>query len=354
MLHNWDLINRARNRVLSKEVNEKKQIDIPDNITDEEKYKLDCQNAKDDTDHKCPECLTGNVISNKKSGYNECDNCEYTDDIIITDEPEWRKYDTNSEHKVRCGAAINPNLPKSSMSTLISGRGFGNIKRIQKWNSMPHHERSLNEAFKQMEKQMSKINILGMVKEDAKYYYKIIHDKDDNYVLTRGKNRQAVIAACCLYACNQREVARPDVEIADLFGIELKDMTKGCNKFREIMWAKGHKIYFDPVSPLLYVERFCNIAGIKDEHMEIGKFIAYRVYKLNILSTNTPLSVSGGIVYFLSLIYNYKLDRKKLKSICKTGNATIDICCKKMKMYRNHILPKKIRDEIKWNEVKIK
>lgn len=348
-----DDIHRVHDR--ESETIANKESDGKQMETEEDKYKkeLTTNVVRGVVDTECPECIVGVLVSNSKSGYNECDVCEFTDTIIITDSPEYHNYaDNNGVDKSRCGAPSDPLLPKSSISTIMSGTNLNSIRRIHNWTTMPYHERSLYDTFRKLNTVINKSNILGLVKADAKYYYKIIHDKDDNYVLTRGKNRKGVIAACVLYACNQRNIARTDMDIADIFGIELKVLTKGCKKFREILWKKGHKIYFDPISPLLYIERFCNMVGIEERHIDIGKFMAYRSCKLGIARSNTPLSISGGILYTLCVFYEYPIDKKKHLEICNTSDVTITKFFKKIVLYIQHLLPKEERDKIKYLQVR--
>lgn len=356
----WDQINKLREKTLQNLKNannfnneQKIILDIEDNPKnkglnyDEQQYKLDSNALIELINNSCEKCETGNMLTNDKSGYMECDTCGHSENVIISDMPEWRYYaDNNSQNVVRCGQPIDQLLPKSSMSTMIGGRGYAGMKRIHKWNNMPYHERSLYNTFQKIKQKAGKGDILGQVIADAKCYYKIIHDKDENYVLTRGDIRKGVIAACVFYACKKRDIARSDLDIADIFGIDIKMMTKGCNKFKDIMWKKGHKIYFDVTSPLCYVERFCNIAGISDEHMEIGKFIVYRCAKLGISHNNTPLSISAGILYLLSTFYEYSMKKQEIYNICKISDVTVSKCFKKLVENIEFLLPEKEREKI--------
>ena len=347
-MQHWDRINALRKlRQRSESEIESKQ---PEEPSEEESYKRDCaQIANESKSVACPECLVGQIVSFMKSGYDGCNTCEYTTSIIIADDNEHRFYaDSSSTALNRCGMAANPMLPKSSMSTMIkNGGGLDRIKRIHKWDTMPHHERSLLKIFKEMDALVNKSSLMGIVVTDAKYYYKILHDKDNHHVLTRGDVRKGAIAACYLYACNQRGIARTDVEIADIFNISIKMMTKGCNKFQEIMWIKGHKIYFDLISPLLYIERFCNVADMDQVHIDNGKFIAYRTYKLGLLQSNIPLSVSGGIMLLLVVMYEYEITKAEIIKICRTSDVTITNCFKVLKKNIRRLLPKAEVDKTK-------
>jgi len=331
--------------ILEKDDKDKKDEKIEDGIYNEKQYMLDSKALIELVDDTCIKCGLGTILKNSKSGFMQCDTCGNTEDIIISDILEWKCYPDN-QNQVRCDQPIDPLLPKSSMSTMIGGRGFGGIKRIHKWNNMPYHERSLYNTFQKIKQKTNNGDILGQVIADAKYYYKIIHDKDDNYVLTRGDIRKGVIAACVYYACKKRNIARSDIEIADVFDINIRLMTKGCNKFKDIMWKKGHKIYFDITSPLCYIERFCNVAGISEEHTKIGQFISYRCAKVGLSNNNTPLSISAGILYLLSVFYKYPLKKIEIYNICKISDVTISKCFKKLVEYIDFLLPAKERDKI--------
>jgi transcription initiation factor TFIIIB Brf1 subunit/transcription initiation factor TFIIB len=296
----------------------------------------------------CTCCGDGVVVRNIRSGISGCTVCEYTEDDISISTSEaggiWNETSSDQDVGNKYGLPTDPLLPTSSMGTLIGNGGgkfaYGGIRRIHKWLTMPYHERSLYDIFRQITELSDSASVFKMVVADTKLYYKIIHDKDENYVLTRGKTRKGVIAACLLYACNQRNIARTELEVANMFGLDIKTLTKGSKKFKEIMWKKGHKVYFDPISPLVYIERFCNILGINKEHIEIAKFIAYRCAKLNITDSNIPLSVTGGVIYTICTLYEYtSVNIKQIENITSVGDGTIIKFYKKVYPYMDLVLP---------------
>ena len=300
---------------------------------------------------RCVECGDGYMTPNNRTGNCECTVCGYMeDDVSISSNQSgcmWSEISSDMDSGNKYGLPTNPLLPISSMGTLIGGGGgmnYGGVRRIHGWTTMPYHELSLYEIFKQISSMTGggKSHVFNMVIADTKLYYKKIHDKDDNYVLTRGKMRKGVIAACFLYACNQRKIARTELDVAMLFEIDLKILTKGTKKFREIMWKKGYKVYFDPISPLVYIERFCNMLGIGEEHSDIAKFIAYRCSKLNITDSNTPLSITGGCIHTVNMLYGYSIELSKIQKITSVGVGTITTFYKTVLCYIEYILPKRV------------
>ena len=64
-----------------------------------------------------------------------------------------------------------------------------------------------------------------------KSFYKTISETK----ISRGSNRIGIIAACIYYACKECNVPRSTNELAHIFDIDVKVMTKGCKNFTEIM-----------------------------------------------------------------------------------------------------------------------
>ena len=62
--------------------------------------------------------------------------------------------DGKGEGSMRCGAATNFFLPKSSLGTTISGKKSV-LKMLQNWNQMPYKERSLSEVLQHLEKSLN-------------------------------------------------------------------------------------------------------------------------------------------------------------------------------------------------------
>lgn len=299
----------------------------------------------------CGECDVGYMTQDYRKGISECTSCGYMeDDVSISSNQSgcvWSEISSDMDSGNKYGLPTNPLLPISSMGTLMGGGGgvnYNGVRRIHGWTTMPYHERSLYEIFRQISSMTggSETHVFNMIISDTKLYYKKIHDKGDNYVLTRGKMRKGVIAACFLYACNQRKIARTELDVAMLFKIDLKILTKGTKKFREIMWKKGYKVYFDPISPLVYIERFCNMLGIRSEHSDIAKFIAYRCSKLNITDSNTPLSITGGCIHSVNMLYGYSIELSEIQKITSVGVGTITTFYKTVLCYLEYILPKRV------------
>jgi transcription initiation factor TFIIIB Brf1 subunit/transcription initiation factor TFIIB len=95
--------------------------------------------------------------------------------------------------------------------------------------------------------------------------YKII---SQDYI-KRGASRESLIAACFFNALRDQGLIRSNEEIAKLFDIKSKKLSKGCNEFTELMFLKN-KDYIKKMKPVEskdLTERFCLLLDIQDEYI---------------------------------------------------------------------------------------
>lgn len=302
----------------------------------------------------CSNCKSDQLITNNRSGYVICKSCGCVDKEVINVSQEWRYYgseDNKSTDPTRCGRPIDPLLPKSSMATTIGGSGFHNIKRLHNWTSMPYNERSLYNIFEKIKLKTQHSNIPKIIIDDAMFIYKIIHDKteknEDAHILTRGSIRKGVIAACIYNSCKKHNMPRSPVEIAKIFDIDNKTMTRGCKKFKEIMKSKNIVLNIEKPKINDFIIRYCSKLKFEKHLIHVALFVYNKVKKLSIASNNTPLSIIGGIICLMTNLYALNVKKSDISKICNVSEVTITKCYKKLNKYVQHVLPR--REKVKLN-----
>ena len=170
---------------------------------------------------------------------NICAKCNSIIDKSIDTSAEWRYYgneDNRDSDPSRCGMPLNPLLPKSSMGSVIGGTRKDNIdmKRIrmyQMWNAMPYDERTLWNIFDKLETATSNNGIPQKVIDDAKIFYKKTAEKK----ISRGENKEGLIASCIYHSCLINDVPRSSKEIAKMFNITHVTLNKGNARFQQLL-----------------------------------------------------------------------------------------------------------------------
>ena len=223
----------------------------------------------------------------------------------ISESPEWRYYgskDSKTSDPTRCGMPMNNLLPESSVGSSLSFSTktyeMNQIRKMQQWHSMPYKERSLYKVFLEIQETCKKNNIPVKIINEAKSLYTIISKTK----ISRGSNRQGIIAACVYFACKECNVPRSANEIAEMFDIKPTIMTKGVKKCQEIihMNKKNQKrlTKTESIRPGDFIERFCNKLNMDTRFTQEIIDICKVTISENIISENTPPSIAAGCIFY--------------------------------------------------------
>lgn len=296
----------------------------------------------------CSYCKTNTLVYDAGCYY--CGKCGIYQQKRLAEDAEYRFYgeaDNKNSNPERVGMPTNILLPESSLGSLIGYRSYdsNNFKKMvqyNSWNAMPYKERSQWKVFNKITNKAKSGGLPNIIIEDAKTYYKIISEIS----ISRGSNREGLIAACVYMACKKEKVPRSAKEIADMFGIILQDMTRGCKRFKEIwrLGIKNKKIKLRTSNPLDYIDRFCSNLQLSTELKHISEFVAVKaIASLSCLvEDNTAPSVAAGSIFLVTTISNQNITKKQVSIACKISEVTISKCFKKLNYNRNTLLPKEI------------
>ena len=283
---------------------------------------------------------------------NDTNNYKISNDIIlcnicsntisnIVDTPEWRYYgsdDTKNGDPTRCGIAVNPLLPESSVGSVIRGysnkSGMYQVKKYQQWTNMTYRERSLYKVFVGIANICNKNNIPTIIINEAKSLYKLISD----IKISRGNNRIGIIAACVYFACKNCNVSRSSKEISDIFDIKINILTRGCKNFQNILQLNKDKNRVDISNSTKYIdfiERFCNKLKIDNKHLNDIKKLSEEIEKLNIINDIRPDSYAAGcILYYCNInivkVNDIQINKTDISNHSKISEVTVNKCFKKI------------------------
>ncbi len=303
----------------------------------------------------CNYCNSLELIQSN-DGLLTCKDCGSIIDHVIDQSAEWRYYgcdDSKSSDPTRCGMPTNDLLPQSSLGSFISGsnRGFESydmkkIRRYHTWNAMPYKERSLYTVFDTLQIRAINNGIPSCIVEDAKIMYKVLSEAR----ISRGSNRKGLIASCIYFACKKEQATRSAKEIADIFKLNITDMTKGCKKFIEI-WNMVNKSSLDNINltssqPNDFIQRFCSKLYISDDIIDLCQYISNKSEEYSLVSENTPPSIAAGSIYLACQLMNISITKKDISEACKISEVTISKCYKKLEKYQQYIVPEQFVNKI--------
>ena len=317
-------------------------------------YRTDAVSYENSNDNDiCSACKTPLFVGDE--GFLSCPNTKcgiiYKDNLDLG--AEWRFYgadDNQSNDPTRCGMPINPLLKESSYSCKVLCPGKlthenWKLKRYTAWQSMPYKEKSQYDEFQLITIISQNAGISKMIIDEATRFHKIISESQT----FRGLNRDGIIAASIYISCRVNDFPRTAKEIADIFHLDNTSATRGCKNALSIINDIEHEnaqsdgiIKLSKTTPLSFIERYCSKLNINNELTMLCKFLAKKIDKLNLIPENTPHSIAGGIIYFVSQICNLNIPKSTINNISKISEVTINKCYKKLEKHKTELIPAKI------------
>ena len=251
-----------------------------------------------------------------------CSKCSAICCKVIDNTAEWRYYgnDSKSDDPSRCGLPTNSLLPKSSLGSMIGGNKYGNnydIRRIRKfiaWNSMPYNERTLWLVFDVLTSNSLSNGIPQKVVDDAKVLYKNASEKK----ISRGDNKEGLIASCIYHSCLMNNIHRSSKEIAKMFDIDPVILNKGNARFQTLL-----QINVIGSSPSDFISRYCCQLSMKLADIENCKKLIKFLEENEIMSDNSPTSSCASILYYYSEKNKLGYTKKQFADICNVSEVTV-------------------------------
>lgn len=285
----------------------------------------------------CYYCKSMNLI--EKNGEAICCDCGTQNGDIIDPKQEIR-YCSNDDGRGndpnRHGMPVNELLPNASLATVILGYGYEKYRTLHKWNSLNYKEKSLMDTFSDMSHRTAGSNITTAVVDKSQTLYKMVHDK------TKKKSSKKNLAAACIYLIDKdKEGTAVPNEIASMFEIKKKKMSRGCKKAMEVLHQNNPDYFRKKKAPTYhsFIKKFCNMLGLGDEIIEYATHIAEVAYFLGINSSNTPPTLSAGAIYLTCQIKGLGITKPEIKKKVNISDVTINNSYKGFLPYLKVLLP---------------
>ena len=289
----------------------------------------------------CPNCGADEGLIVEEGSY-ECRFCGVKQDIKINMEQEWRYYgdnDTKGSDPNRVGMPTNVLLPESSLGSIIDPRGeFTKWRQYHQYNIMPYKERSLWNTFTYIQNRCLQANLPGIIIDDGKTNYKMVSELK----ISRGSNRKGIVANCVYFSCKKNNVPRSMKEIAEIFGINVSEMTKGKKKYEDIMYqqSKITMTHINSTNPFDYIDRFCSNLNIDLDIKYICQFVVFEALRRDIFDDNTPPSIAAGAIFLVATVLKIRITKVQVHLATKISEVTISKCYKKLNLFKETLFPK--------------
>lgn len=156
---------------------------------------------------RCPNHPNSLLVEDYRAGDMVCPDCGLVvGDRVVDVGSEWRTFsnDSNSNDRCRVGGAENPLLDGTDLSTMVgtdrasgSGLDLQGYARYQNRSSITGSDRSLLNAFREIQTMASRINLPKTIIDRANMLFKQVHDQKSLNDEVMMQSRQLV---CILHA----------------------------------------------------------------------------------------------------------------------------------------------------------
>lgn len=337
----------------------------------------------------CPTCDDDSAVETIGSEV-ICVRCGTIVDIPLEQGAEYRWFSADSgsgPDPSRCGFPVNHLMPESSLGTMIMSNNpsplMRRIKRYHMWNLMPYRERTLWSIFESLQVRAANAGIGTAVLEEAKELYAQLTAS----AICRGQaQRDSMLAACLWEALKRHGTPRMPKDIAEIFHIPLKQVTKGNKQFQNLFAMRTSGQMTDTYANPIHAGA---CAGIKESEVEaesaetisarafqrkaiwqkmasrttsyedfiqpfltnlavprnaaatlesMVRHVCERTEELGIVPENTPPSLTASVIAFCAQDMGIRIDIAEIARVCGISAVTIQKCLKRMVPWKEKLL----------------
>lgn len=269
-------------------------------------------------------CSCGGVKSYEYE-FPTCTVCGIVDSCFLSEEPEWifgGPDENGGADMCRVGMPQNTSLYSDSwgIGTIIKGRNCQKMAKINFHSSMNHRDRSLHHAYCEFQAVSAKLKILDHITNHAKVMYRKFNEEK----LTRGAIRLGIKANCLIWACKKEGVSRSTAEVAEAFGIAVRDLSRTSDMFREVT---GEDLGESALAADIVKRIFNSVTCVPDDcrgrvRMRIINACKEAEQKPELLG-KTPKGIVSAVIYKVLTDLKYDVSRSTIASLCDISVPTL-------------------------------
>ncbi len=283
------------------------------------------------------------------SGIHICPECGAENGTNLSDMPDWRHFSSEdsrgSKDPTRCGMPTNPLLKGPCVGSVIAGKSYDNWRRLHVWHQLGYKDRAFLNICEEIKAKVINGGLPPIIGEEACYLFRFICQER----ISRGKMLQSLKACSVYQACKLKNCMRSEKEIAELWGMDKKILTKGIKKYDELFEMKNKRILpgelgfniklnTDSSHPSDFIPRFCSKLGISDTIKSIILNVSEKAIDMEIVSENTPPSIAVGCIFLVSENYKLQISKKDIHNATDVSEVTISKTYKKLVPYTHSLL----------------
>ena len=302
---------------------------------------------------KCIDCDSENIHFDDTLSNIVCEDCALSMEYRLDSNPDWNSINSSEDNNSRCGCPTNYFFPNSSLGCKVESSGrYSKIAMLERWNNMIYKERAKWDVFKYIDKKCNEAKVPKPIIDNAKNLFntlsKVTDDHSDKTIIIRGLNRKSIIAACVFNGCKLQGYPRTPDEIAKIFDISSKQITKGNRKFQDIMKNQSiiNTVKSTQSEQFLNRDEHSKLLKLDKTHIDVAKNIARNVTKLDIASDHQPASIAASSIMLMADIFNLNISKKIISDVYGISQVTIVKAYRKICPFKKIVISNKATNKL--------
>ncbi|KAI3853568.1 hypothetical protein MKW98_025085 [Papaver atlanticum] len=275
-------------------------------------------------DTYCSDCRRNTaVVFDHSAGDTICSECGLVLEAYSIDETsEWRTFanETADNDPHRVGDKSNHLLTNSGLTTMISmsngGANRSSIGRFRNINT-PDPDRGLIEAFKTIGVMAERLGLVTTIKDLANEIYK----KMDDAKATRGRNKEALMAACLFTACNKLGPrTMKEIHSVTSGGVTRKEIGRAKLDISKHLEGEGVPDP-QPPKPADFIRRFGSNLGMSNKAVKAAEEAVKNTAQCDI--RRIPITVAASIIYMITQLSDERKLIREVADVTGVAHGTI-------------------------------
>ena len=227
----------------------------------------------------------------------------------------------------RHGMAIDPNLPRSSMTTFVHVEGRKtkatyNMVTMGVRSRLDPKERARESVLRMFDNLASKHGIPPATLAACKNYYVRISKQKIN----RGNQKEGIIAACMSMAFKVNNSHRTPQQMGEMFNTSPANVIAGTRTLYNYL-----HLSVTPATALNHVVMYARALNMAPHHISTCEVLCKRIsLQDSQLNTYTPSSLAAGVVMWTCQALGLPHTRKDVEAATSVSSVTISKCINAM------------------------
>jgi transcription initiation factor TFIIIB Brf1 subunit/transcription initiation factor TFIIB len=230
---------------------------------------------------------------------------------------------------------MNPLLPESSLGTRIlirpgDSKVMRRIRQYHLWTVMPYRERTLWGVFEMLQVRSNNAGISNAIVEETKQLYAQVSP----LCICRGQQKDALLAACLYESLKRHGTPRRPCEIAEMFKIDVKLITRGVKQFSGLLdehlhtAAPDEKVHDTPSTNFLHyldpaIHKLETPRSLHNTILELAGKLGAAIDEFGVCPEATPQSLAACALSLACVHLHVAKSNTEVARVCDISAATL-------------------------------